>query len=603
MFPVYQDYYIITIMETPQTTSAYRLFSLIAIGFIGALWAALILTAGNAFFTPCIYIIFALVLASIAFISRRYIRAIGREYLLIALTSLLLTTTIGFFATPTIFSGRDQGSYSAAAIHLVQNHQLAFSTPASDAFFALHGQGRALNFPGFDYTEEGKLITQFPLGYIAWLASFFAIFGVSGFTIANTVTSTLFLIGLYLLLRVFVSRFYALWGFVIAATSLPVLWFSKFTLSENLALALFTLLSLHLVLFFKDRSVLSFGIALSSAAFLVFTRIEGIFFFLITCGLLLLSTKTREIWHSQKRTLLFFGIALFIISIRTFFLNFPFYKTIAKAALRKWQDFIEPCFSQCAPDASFSLWNTFFLYGFLPICGIGIISSIIIAKHKRRRIALIPLAIALPTFWYILSPSISIDHPWMLRRFVFSLYPALLFTAIIGIAAIQTFLSGRYAQHYLFKKHYYAMLLLLALLISQLPFALHYTAISEHPTLLRQTQTLAKKFTATDLVLIDRLSTGDAWSMLPEPLSALGITNAVYFFNPEDFATLDTTAFDHVYLIAPHAEIERYTKQSYKQLHPVDTFTIDTQKLNSISDNAFPQLVPITTPLTIMNVE
>ena len=92
---------------------------------------------------------------------------------------------ISLFTTPTIFTGRDQGSISEAAAHLAQNHQITFTTSASEEFFRLYGPGKAENFPGFYYTDDGKLSTQFPLPYTAWLAMLYGVFGVTGFVFAN----------------------------------------------------------------------------------------------------------------------------------------------------------------------------------------------------------------------------------------------------------------------------------------------------------------------------------------------------------------------------------------------------------------------------------
>ena len=111
----------------------------------------------------------------------------------ISLISLLFIIFLSFSTEPTVFSGRDQGSFSEAAVRLSQNHQLEFETLVSQEFFKIYGQGTALNFPGFSYTADGKLITHFSIGYIAWLAVFYSLFGLSGLAIANGVLFFIFL--------------------------------------------------------------------------------------------------------------------------------------------------------------------------------------------------------------------------------------------------------------------------------------------------------------------------------------------------------------------------------------------------------------------------
>lgn len=584
----------------------YRFFATITIGFVLWLWMSLLFTLGNAFFTPLLWMVLGGLFGGGTYyiVTKKLLKDISHEFLIVTLAALAIATTMACVTTPTLFSGRDQGSYSAAAIHLVQHQKLAFSTSASDAFFTLHGPGKALNFPGFDYTTDGSLTTQFPLGYIAWLASLFALFGLAGLTIANALTLALFLIAFYLLIRLFASRFYAIWGMIIATTSLPVVWFFKSTLSENLALTLFTLLALNLILALKEKSTFFATLSLALAGFFVFTRIEGIAFLVITLVILAFSASHRALWKSKPVAYIILPTALFLLLfVRSLFIDFPFYKTIAKAGLHKWQSLFESCLAaDCLADRSTSLWSIFWPYGLIPIFLIGSISLVILFR-SRHRLALIPFFLALPTFFYLFSPSISLDHPWMLRRFIFSLYPTMLFSAIMGIAVIQGFLTSRYAKHFLFKRHYYASILLIAFLISQLPFAMRYVTFSENKGLLEQTKTLAEHFSSTDLVLVDRLATGDAWAMLPEPLSLFGITNAVYFFNPEDFATLNTAGFTHVYLIVSEAEAARYTHSPLKRFTAIATYTFDTERLAPSTDASFPQKVHEITTAVVLLVE
>jgi len=75
----------------------------------------------------------------------------------------------------------DISTQSEAAAWLAQNHHVTFAIPASEEFFRLYGPGKAENFPGFYYTDDGKLTTRFLPPYTAWLA----MFGVVGLAFAN----------------------------------------------------------------------------------------------------------------------------------------------------------------------------------------------------------------------------------------------------------------------------------------------------------------------------------------------------------------------------------------------------------------------------------
>lgn len=590
-------------MDTHSTPKVHcGLLTIITISFIAWLFIGLILTLCNIFYIPLLWLVFASLALGTGYWIFKYklLATLSRESIGVTIFACIIALSIAHFTTPTIFSGRDQGSYGNAAIHLVQNHQLAFSTPASDAFFKLHEPGKALNFPGFDYTSDGKLITQFPLGYIVWLASFFALFGLFGLVIANIITTVLFLIALYTLLRLFVSRFYAYFGLAIAATSLSVVWFSKITLSENLALTLFTLLALYLVRTFQEKSATTPLIALALASFFAFTRIEGLLFFLITLGILSFAPAMRSVWKSKSLAYILAPVLIFtLLFLRNIFLNLPFYKAIAKAGLRKWQALFETCINDCASGEAISLWHTLYTYGFFPVLIIGSVSVILFIK-RRHVLALIPFLLALPTFFYLFSPSISLDHPWMLRRFIFSIYPSLLFSAIVGIAIIQIFLTQKYPGHLLFKRHFYASILLSTLLLSQLPFALQYSGFSENRGLLEQTSVLAEHFNSHDLVLVDRLVTGDGFVMIPEPLNFFGHTNAVYFFNPQDLATLDISSFQNIYIIVSQDEINRYIEAFAPRLTPIAASTFTTERLLATDDSTLPTRTQTTTPFVVL---
>ncbi|QQS20632.1 MAG: hypothetical protein IPL87_03615 [Candidatus Moraniibacteriota bacterium] len=119
----------------------------------------------------------------------------SRELLMWGVAFFLLAFSISFISSPTVFSGRDQGSYANAAIRLVETESLQSRSLVSDTFFSLYGPGKALNFPGFFYTSEGALTSQFPLGSIVWFGLNFSLFGVSGFSVANSLSPLFFFDG------------------------------------------------------------------------------------------------------------------------------------------------------------------------------------------------------------------------------------------------------------------------------------------------------------------------------------------------------------------------------------------------------------------------
>lgn len=600
-----------------------------AIGFVSWLWFSLTLALLGIFYTPLLIAgtlgmgVFGIYMYSS--IVRNSKHSDLRSIKFPPFSTLFIITGVIVYvafpilrATPTLFSGRDQGSYSSAAYHLAQEHSLVFSTTASDAFFKIYGPGKALNFPGYDYTESGKLVTQFPLGYIVWLGSMISLFSITGIAIAQILTALLFLGTFYALLRNFIPRSYALGGVITILTSLSMVWFSKITLSENLAATLFILLVYSLVMAAQQSSSKHALLAVSLAGFFAFTRIEGFVFLCITLAIIYFArnsesrkAKTEET-HPLRHTLflpktLFFGSITFALFIYSLFVNTGFYKVLAKAGLRLWSDVTIFCVSNCvSTSTTTSLWSIFWSYGMLPTLIIGCISIFILFK-KRNLYMLIPIILTLPAFFYLIQPSISGDQPWMLRRYIFSLYPGLVFTALLGIYTIQKHLSVQYKHVRFFQKHWYAGMLISIMILAQLPFAVYVFAYSDNAGLLEQTNQFSQKFSPTDLVLVDRMTTGNAWTMIPEPLSLLHDIPSAYFFNMQDLEHLDTSRFTHVYLVIPATDTEAtqalITEHTGKQSSPIDTFTFSTTILGAVSASHFPSKQIVQQQVTLLELE
>lgn len=74
----------------------------------------------------------------------------SRELTAVGALALVLSLIISFPSSPSVFSGRDQGSYAEAAIRLAHDGALRSHTPlAAEDFFHIYGEGKAFNVPGF----------------------------------------------------------------------------------------------------------------------------------------------------------------------------------------------------------------------------------------------------------------------------------------------------------------------------------------------------------------------------------------------------------------------------------------------------------------------
>lgn len=553
-----------------------ELFSVFIWLFLGQIWLSLILAFLGIFY-PALIFLYALGTGSffIYLLWKNFsqIKPTKSEMLFLSLV-LFFIILFSFFSQPTIFSGRDQGSLSEAAIRLSQNHKLTFSSPATKEFFEIYGPGQALNFPGFSYKENGDLITHFPLGYIAWLASFFSLFGLFGLTIANGVSFFVFSCAFYLLAKRLLSPFSALLTWVLSATIFTSFWFFKFTLSENLALALVWLGIYFFVLFWDNPKKSYFILSFLTFGLLIFTRIEGLAFLLVAIILFFLKFKNHHpfrILLDKKIIFLFFAIiALYGLNI---FIDRQFFISIAKAIIKP---FFESSNSSFLPSNPFlSIWQImkiFYLYGLLLFFLLGLAGFTLSLREKKIRI-LIPFLIILPAFIYVIYPNISSDHPWMLRRFMFAIIPV---SILYSVIFLEKFFRRKIIIHTF-------LILFLAGNSLMLFFFLNFIP---NQNLLAQIEKISHNFKENDLVLIDQKATGENWAMMSGPMSFLYGLQAIYFFNPQDLEKIDLEKFSAVYFIIPNDNLDFYSKNNLiNKLEPVENYFIENRTIGKNLSN------------------
>jgi hypothetical protein len=501
------------------------------------------------------------------------------SYILIALTFTLL---IAFFTIPTIFSGRDQGSLSEAAMRLSQEHSLIQHTPESNTFFDINERGKALNFPGFFYTANGGLITQFPLPYISFLSGFFGVFNVTGLIIANSILLFTFILSITIVARNYLNNKYTFAFLGILLTSFSIGWFAKFTLSENItSMLLWSALALYLLLKKYPNKITFFTLFLT-LSLLLFTRIEGLWFFGIFIFLLLQNANIRifikkDIWHNVLLPM----TILFTIACTIFIVNLPFIITMLKV-------FTSSISTESSSSNFFEkttyLFSIYSLYGLLLPLIITAIASVVSISYKRYRTILLPIVIILPLLFYYIFPHISGDHPWMLRRFVFALLPATILISISFTYYIRPTNLLRRTSKYI---------ILLTLLLLNIPAFFTFITYAENSTLQQQVTTLSQNFNNNDLILIDKNVAGNGWSMITNPMRSLENKHPVYFFNPNDFEKINTTKFNNVFLITSETNKPMYIKEFGHKMIFVKNYTLLVDQLNISKTKTIPVHFPI----------
>lgn len=553
--------------------SKSQLFSVFVLFWIGLGFLGILLALAGIFFKTILIAYLAIGIGAMLFLllsNLRLLRLIHPGFISASAIMIAFFLAFSYFSSPTIFSGRDQGSLSEAAIRLSENHQLAFSFPAEKDFFEIYGPGKALNFPGFNYTQSGQLITQFPLGYVSWLAVFYSLLGLNGLILANAVLFFIFLASFYLLLRNTSRVSSSLIGIFLVLTSFVFSWFFKFTLSENMALAFSWFAVWSFAIFLKNQKRFYLLSSILSLGLLVFARIEALTFIFMMALVLYLISKRRKINFFDlvgKKAIWISGIIGFIYLI-SFYVNRQFFVALAKAVLGPTPGAANGAmvFSSFFSSLGYT-FKIFFIYNLFGFLLLGAAGALYL--YQRKRSLLVPLFIFLPSFFYVFFPNISGDHPWMLRRFLFAVIPAGIYYTVI-------FLDN------FFKKRIFFYLITIFLIGFNLQLFFNFLPIVPHKQLMTQTNELSANFEDSDLVLVDREASGDGWSMISGPLNFMFGKQAVYFFNPADIKKIDVEKYTNVYLIIPDSQIALYEKSGLtEKISEVTNYGITNNFLKS----------------------
>lgn len=517
---------------------------------------------------------------------------LSQEFIRVGAALFAFVAILSFSSSPSIFSGRDQGSYAGAALRLAQEHSIFSNIPlVSKDLFGIYGEGQSLNIPGFFYTETGQLVTQFPLGYITWLGAHISLFGIAGISIANSATFFLTLLTLFLLLRRFLPFPFAISGTLVGALSFPFLWLSHNALSENLAVFLFLLISYHAISFFNRPSRLSWFLATFGGIFFFLTRVEGFF---ILGAFFLLAFFRAESRRFLKTTFLSATLPAFALSGIFFAISLsvslPFYRTIGKALLKSSPLSEEISAGTSIFSAIFRNIEISWTYGMISVCALAVLGGIALFR-KRQYVSLVPFFLALPTFIYLVNTHISGDHPWLLRRFIFSLWPTAIIFAIFAIAHLQKTFSEKHPHKILFRPAIFSLVFSSLLILPSFPATIPNLFFSENPNLLEDVGKLSETFSDRDLVLVDQMASGDRYSMIADSLSTLFGKNAIYFFNPDDLDRLDRSRFEAIYLIARDGDEARY-RDAFKGRYLLEAESPYTLRISILSRETDPSRLP-----------
>lgn len=521
------------------------------------------------------------------------IEKVSRSFKILALVVLGLGLLLSSFTTPTIFGGRDEGSYSNSAIMTVNDGYHSHNSELIKNFFNIYGESKALNFPGFQYNSEGHLESQFLPGYPNWLAIFYQLFGLNGLKFVNLLPFLTLILAFYLIIvEVFPlikapepkeclvnCKFKNCWtrldqadqfgwlGAIFLTTFMPLLIFYKFTLSEIYFASLVWFGTYLLIRYFKNRRFLKFKIIFIPLLLMIFVRIEA----LAIIFALLLIMIGKDFNHLRQARYQFFFVLSGVIFLITVWLEPNFFINALKGfseisglnanAIPESRE--TTLLGKMIPDdwKNFYTLKVWFNYNLLPffiMAGTFLLFFFkSIFKNKKfgneKAQIIIPFLFLSPTLIYLIDANISLDHPWMHRRLLFTVIPVAIFYSVFFLFYL------RQKNRFLFRL-IIAFVIIGNLALFTIPSQeargkwTNFFTFSQNKTLLEQTRELSNLFGKDDLILISQKSSGSNWSLITEPMRNLFSRQAVYFFSAKDYAELDNNAFSDIYLITTEEE-------------------------------------------------
>ena len=381
---------------------------------------AMLLTWLNQFKIVYILISFliSLLLTSIFFRSiKKDIKLI--PHLNIAVLSVILLVSLILISFPhDSLGGRDEGVYSGLAIILSKYHSVSvppylFRTPLS------YG------------TSNQTLVLTTPT-YVVWLAIQKVLFGTGWMLRSNVVLIFLGLCCLFLVSSLITKKSLAFITVLLFSTCMPFLWFMRETMTENMAFFLLWFLILSLFFFIKTKkNYFLVSLFLSSWLF-SFARNEGLF---IQIPVLILFTTIlliRKIIPLKK--IFFISIIYFFLIILSFFITNSFSplnknpEVSATIAGLTTQQLPESNLIRLGDRLPFFVFQmnskqnlSLVIYSFLLVIILIIISKKKVLKDKILYIYL--LGIISVEFLKLIKPNVTLEQPWMYRRYFYALLP------------------------------------------------------------------------------------------------------------------------------------------------------------------------------------
>ena len=462
------------------------------------------------------------------------------------------------------FSGRDEGSYANAALYLERFHDVEFHLPLLDHLKSEGLAHQSLNFPGF-VIKNNNLTSQFSPAYSVLLGISYTFTKIVAiFTLVNGFLILGGSVAFYLIIRQFAPRWFAASGLIALIFSFVFLWFPRFTFSENLAFFLFFNL-IYFLFLLRKTSNLSFIYPVTGLVILFpLVRPEGWWLFFATIFLLSF-WYLKGLIEVSKDYLVKFILVLaggLIFSAYVIYDQLPVYKRLVrdwiewpstagnyanvmggKISFADFYGIITALFP--SPERFMYFLKVEWNYGVLVfgIVAAAALSILLLDKDRKifsnkiRSLLGIVAFLSFPFFSAFISPQISTDHPWMLRRFFFVVLPC----GILAFLMLVLAYAKRFPQRYPLPL---ISLLLAFMLLPSISASTYFLTVKTDTGREEALYSLAKYFSQDDFIFFSREASGDGWRMWSESLSSLYGKNAAYVYSPENIVSLRQVILD-----------------------------------------------------------
>lgn len=348
---------------------------------------------------------------------KRDIKLIPHLNIAVLIVVTLISLILIFFPHDSL-GGRDEGMYSGLAVILSKYHN--FSVPSY-----------LFKVP-LSYGTTDQTLTLTTPTYVVWLAVQKVLFGIEWMLRSNVVLIFLGLCSLFLVSSLITKKSVAFVTTLLFSTCMPFLWFSRETMTENMALFLLCFLILSLFLFFKTKKNYFLISLFFSSWLLSFARREGLFIqipVLITLVAVLLIRKILS-----KKKVFFISIIYIFLIILSFYISngfSPIFGTVSLVSdtLTSFENYVPQTnvikLGDGLPFFAFQMLSKINLA--LAIYSFPLVIILIIFNKKRivknNILYFLLLVIISVEFLKLINPGVSPEQPWMYRRYFYAVLP------------------------------------------------------------------------------------------------------------------------------------------------------------------------------------